>query len=212
MSSNFSEDLAKMLLHIEAIKLNTKKPFQWASGILSPIYCDNRIALSFPEVRSVIKQGLSQLVQDNFAHTTTIAGVATAGIPHGALVADQLELPFAYVRSKAKEHGQKNAIEGKIQPNAKVVLVEDLISTGMSSLDAVEKIRAENVEVLGVIAIFTYALEISQSAFADAQCAYQALLSYPTLIDIAKNTGYISAEDFAELKKWRESPTTWKPA
>lgn len=212
MSSNFSENLAKMLLRIEAIKLNTKNPFQWASGILSPIYCDNRIALSFPEVRSVIKQGLSELVREHFPDATTIAGVATAGIPHGALVADQLSLPFSYVRNKAKEHGKKNAIEGKIEQNAKVVLVEDLISTGMSSLDAVEKIRAEKVEILGVIAIFTYALEISRSAFADAQCTYHALLDYPTLTDIAKNTGYISDDDFAELKRWRESPTTWKPA
>lgn len=187
MSVEASELLAEKLLQIKAIKLNTQNPFQWASGILSPIYCDNRIALSYPDIRDMIKNGLTEICEREYTGSNCIAGVATAGIPHGALVADKLSLPFVYVRSTAKSHGRKNAIEGQLPDKASVVVVEDLISTGMSSLDAVEKIKAQNAEVLGVIAIFTYALEDSFKAFVAAKCEYKALLDYPTYLKQHKN-------------------------
>lgn len=210
MSAEASEVLAEKLLQIKAIKLNTQNPFQWASGIISPIYCDNRIALSYPETRNLIKDGLTRICRDEYAESNCIAGVATAGIPHGTLVADNLSLPFVYVRSSAKSHGRKNAIEGQLPQNARVVVVEDLISTGMSSLEAVEKIKAGNAEVLGVIAIFTYALEDSFKAFAEAECGYKTLLDYPTLLKIAQKLNYINPADLVELELWRQSPHSWR--
>ena len=154
--------------------------------------------------------GLSELCQWEYPAGNCIAGVATAGIPHGALVADLLELPFVYVRSSAKSHGRKNSIEGQLSVNAKVIVVEDLISTGMSSLEAVEKIREQKADVLGVIAIFTYALEESYKAFSDSNCEYRALLDYPTLLNTAKKLNYIEPKDMIELELWRESPQTWR--
>jgi orotate phosphoribosyltransferase len=206
MNQTISEVLAEKLLQIKAIQLNPQNPFTWASGIKSPIYCDNRIALSFPEVRNIIRDGLAELVNRDYPDANCIAGVATAGIPHATLVANALNLPMVYVRSKAKEHGRKNTIEGMLPEGAKVVVIEDLISTGMSSLAVVEKIRTENAKILSVISIFTYALEKSFQQFDFHKCEFKALLDYPTLIAVARAKGYISSEDLNLLEEWRTNP------
>jgi orotate phosphoribosyltransferase len=206
MNQSHARILAEKLLQIKAIKLNPQNPYTWASGIRSPIYCDNRVALSYPAVRNLIRDGLTHLAKQHYSEANCIAGVATAGIPHASLVANELNLPLVYVRSKAKEHGRKNLIEGKLPPEAKVIVVEDLISTGMSSLAAVEKIREENATILSVIAIFTYALEKSFQQFDSHQCELKTLLDYPTLIEVAREQQYISSEEMEILEKWRENP------
>lgn len=204
-------EIAKKLLQIKAIKLSPQKPFTWASGMQSPIYCDNRIALSFPEVRNYI---IDAFVSNSQAYegVTAIAGVATAGIAHGALLADRLSLPFAYVRSKAKAHGRQNLIEGQLEKGAKVLVVEDLISTGGSSLQAVNALREYGVEVLGTLAIFTYGFAKATDAFAQAACPLTTLTNYGILIEQALEDQYISENELELLKKWREAPQSWHPA
>lgn len=203
-------EIAKKLLQIKAIKLSPQKPFTWASGIQSPIYCDNRIALSFPEVRNFI---IDAFVRSSQAYEggTAIAGVATAGIAHGALLADRLDLPFAYVRSKAKAHGRQNLIEGQLEQGAKVLVVEDLISTGGSSLQAVQALREYGVEVLGTLAIFTYGFQKATDAFAKADCPLHTLSNYEVLIQEALREEYIKEDELELLKKWREAPESWRP-
>jgi orotate phosphoribosyltransferase len=207
MNPSSARTLAENLLQIKAIKLNPQNPYTWASGLKSPIYCDNRVALSYPAVRNLIRDGLTHLAREYYAEANCIAGVATAGIPHASLVANELNLPLVYVRSKAKEHGRKNMIEGKLPADAKVLVVEDLISTGMSSLAAVEKIREENATVLSVIAIFTYALEKSFQQFDSHHCNLKTLLDYPTLIEVAREQQYVSSEQMEILEKWRRNPS-----
>ena len=200
--------IAKKLLQVNAIKLNPAQPFTWASGIKSPMYCDNRITLSYPDIRTFIKIKLSELSRQ-FDKFDTVAGVATAGIPHGALLADQLNLPFAYIRSKAKSHGRQNLIEGKIEEGARVLVVEDLISTGMSSLKAVDAVKETGAEVVGVIAIFSYDFPQAKEAFAKAGCPFKTLSSYPALLQQAVEQHYINEEQLAALKIWNQDPAKW---
>ena len=204
--------IASLLLEIQAVKLNLEQPYVWASGWHSPIYCDNRKSLGFPDIRSFIKSSLSDKVRQNFGDCQTIAGVATAGIPQGALVADSLQLPFIYVRSKPKGHGLENLIEGHFSEGQKIVLVEDLISTGGSSLKAVEALRNAGLEVLGLIAIFTYGFDLASANFAEAQVPWVSLSNYDLLIEVAVANGYVNASQLDSLKEWRKHPDQWEPA
>jgi len=206
---NYAQSLANKLLTIKAIKLSPKNPFTWASGIQSPIYCDNRITLSHPEVRNYIKQGFVDLIKSKYSDTTVIVGVATAGIPHGALIADALSLPFVYVRSSSKGHGRKNIIEGELPENAKAVVIEDLISTGGSSLKAVQVLEDLNVEVFSVLSIFTYNLGVASENFRRANCSYFSLTNYPSLLNIALESGFLDKEDYNLLVEWYKSPEEW---
>ncbi len=204
-----ARELAEYLLEIKAVVLQPENPFTWASGLKSPIYCDNRISLSEPKVRSFIKNAFIDLIAEEFRSCEVIAGVATAGIPHGSLVAEVLNLPFVYVRDKPKEHGMKNRIEGKLKAGQKVVLIEDLISTGGSSLKAAEAIREAGAEVIGLGAIFTYGFQKSVDAFAAAKCPFFTLSDYPTLIQIALKNAFVSAQDEATLMNWYKNPEGW---
>jgi orotate phosphoribosyltransferase len=201
---NISAKVAKSLLQIKAIKLSPQSPFTWASGIQSPIYCDNRIVLSHPDVRNFIKQCLAEKSKV-FGPFEAVAGVATAGIPHGALLADALGLPFVYVRAEAKSHGRRNRIEGELKGDEKVLVVEDLISTGGSSLRAVEALREEGCEVRGVLAIFSYGFESAIQAFNAANCPMDTLTNYDDLISEALRSQYISDEDLRQLLAWRKA-------
>lgn len=198
------------LLDIGAIKLNPDEPFTWASGWRSPIYCDNRLALSYPEIRDYIKYALSAAVKDQFGNAEAIAGVATAGIPQGALVADELDLPFIYVRSKPKGHGLTNQIEGQVVPGQKVAVIEDLVSTGGSSLKAVHAIRDAGMEVLGMVSIFTYGFDLSIQNFKEANVPYVSLSDYDTLIRIGIEEDLIPEVQIDRLKAWRKSPDSWR--
>lgn len=202
--------IAAMLLKIQAIKLNTDKPFTWSSGWKSPIYCDNRLSLSYPEVRTAIKEGLIKAIRENYFSAESIAGVATAGIPQGALVAEALGLPFLYVRPKPKEHGMENLIEGKVTPGQKVVVVEDLVSTGGSSLKAVSALRAAGFEVLGMVSIFNYGFDLAARNFYDANTSLITLSDYSHMVRIAFEQQYITQEQSVLLKSWRVDPANWK--
>ncbi len=201
-------DIARRLLDINAIKLQPNDPFTWASGLQSPIYCDNRVSLSFPEVRTFVKNALAAEAQ-SFEPFDAVAGVATAGIPQGALVADVLGKPFVYVRSSAKEHGRQNLIEGELAPGSRVLVIEDLISTGMSSLKAVDSLREAGADVVGLLAIFTYGFEKADRAFAEKNVAWKALSNYDALIEEAVESGHIDEKDLATLKNWRQAPEQW---
>ncbi|MCZ2102574.1 MAG: orotate phosphoribosyltransferase [Chitinophagales bacterium] len=205
---NIEKKIAQKLLQINAIKLNAQNPFTWASGMRSPIYCDNRITLSYPEVRNEIKVGFAKLALE-FGDIDMIAGVATAGIAHGALLADAMDLPFCYVRSAPKSHGRQNQIEGEIRPGAKILVVEDLISTGGSSLEVVEILRKEGCEIAGVIAVFDYEFEKAKENFRKAQCKYLTLSNYSALIIEAQATDYISEEEAVTLASWNKNPEAW---
>lgn len=204
-----AEKVAKNLLEIRAIKLSPTKPFTWSSGWKSPIYCDNRLALSFPEVRNLIKQQLAAAISARFQGVEAIAGVATAGIPQGALVADLLSLPFLYVRSKPKGHGMENLIEGNVQPGQKVVVIEDLISTGGSSLAAVNALKSAKAEVMGMAAIFTYGFPVADENFEKAGVPLVVLSDYATLLQFAEKEGIISEDEIPVLKEWRKDPEAW---
>jgi len=200
---------AEYLLQIKAIKLQPSNPFTWASGWKSPIYCDNRKTLSFPEVRSYIRDSFASLVRELYPQAGIIAGVATGAIAHGALVSDKLGLPFIYVRSGAKEHGLGNHIEGYFVPGQKVVVIEDLISTGGSSLSAVRALRDAGCVVLGMVAIFTYEFKKASDGFAAENCTLHTLSNYSVLVDAAVSTGYIGQSEVETLKKWRVDPSIW---
>ncbi|MCI5083414.1 MAG: orotate phosphoribosyltransferase [Saprospiraceae bacterium] len=201
-------DIAERLLQIKAIKLNPQNPFIWASGLRSPIYCDNRIVLSHPEHRRQVINAFAAKATD-FDGFNAIAGVATAGIAHGALLAEKLELPFIYVRSKAKAHGRQNQIEGELPPNARVLVIEDLISTGGSCLAAVEALRNTGAEVVATLAIFTYGFAKAKEAFAKANCPFDTLSNYATLLEVALQKEYITSDHSQLLKEWREDPEAW---
>ena len=205
-----AQQVAQKLLEIKAIKLNEENPFTWASGWKSPIYCDNRLSLSYPEVRTYIKDQLANVIKENHADAEAIAGVATAGIPQGALVAEALGLPFIYVRSKPKGHGMENMIEGKITEGQKVVVIEDLVSTGGSSLKAVEALRASKFEVLGMLSIFTYGFAVADQNFDKAGVKLISLSSYSELIEEALALDYVSENAVASLQEWRKDPGAWK--
>jgi orotate phosphoribosyltransferase len=204
-----AKKIAEYLLQIKAIKLQPSNPFTWASGWKSPIYCDNRKTLSFPEVRSYIRDSFTQLIRELYPDTELIAGVATGAISHGALVADKMELPFIYVRSEAKEHGLGNQIEGFYQNGQKVVVVEDLISTGGSSLNAVKALREAGCEVLGMIGIFTYDFKKAVDGFKSTGCRLDTLCNYSVLIETAVKSGYVTEADLDTLRKWRQDPSVW---
>jgi orotate phosphoribosyltransferase len=202
--------VAAMLLQIEAIKLNADKPFTWSSGWKSPIYCDNRLSLSYPQIRTAIKDNLVQAIQENFPSVEAIAGVATAGIPQGALVAEALNLPFLYVRSKPKDHGMENLIEGRLTKGQKVVVIEDLISTGGSSLKVVEALRKENGTVLGMVSIFNYGFDVASQNFSKADVSLVSLSDFSHLLKYALEQKYITEDQLVSLKAWRVDPANWR--
>ena len=201
---------AQKLMEIQAIKLQPNEPFTWASGWKSPIYTDNRKTLSFPRLRSFVKLELCHAIQENFPEAEAVAGVATGAIAQGALVAEELGLPYSYVRPKPKDHGMGNQVEGEIKKGAKVVVVEDLISTGGSSLKAVQALRDYGVEVIGMVASFTYGFPVAEEAFKEAGVKLVTLGDYEHTIEVAAETGYVSKEDLEVLKEWRKDPANWK--
>ncbi|MDK8180912.1 orotate phosphoribosyltransferase [Paenibacillus sp. UMB4589-SE434] len=201
--------IAKHLLDIQAVALRPNEPFTWTSGIKSPIYCDNRLTMSYPEIRNAIAEGFAQLIKEFAPDAEVIAGTATAGIPHAAWVADKLGLPMAYIRDKAKGHGKQNQIEGLIRPGQKVVVIEDLISTGGSSIKAAQAIREAGADPLAVYAIFSYQLDKAVQAFAEAGITLRTLSNYSALIQAALDNNVIKEADLSALQAWREDPTTW---
>ena len=201
---------AAKLLNIKAIKLQPNNPFTWASGWHSPFYCDNRKTLSYPELRSFVKLEISRIVLERFPEADAIAGVATGAIPQGALVADALGLPFVYVRSKPKDHGLENLIEGELKPGMKVVVIEDLISTGGSSLKAVEAIRQNGCDVVGMVAAYTYGFAEAERAFKAAKVTLVTLTNYEAVVAEALRIGYIDEQDVALLNEWRKDPANWR--
>lgn len=202
--------VAEFLLQIKAVKLQPNSPFTWASGWKSPIYCDNRITLSFPAIRTYIRQGYADAILEHFGKPDVIAGVATGGIAQGALVAQELGIPFVYVRSSAKGHGLGNMIEGHFEKGQRVVVIEDLISTGGSSLQAVHALREAGLEVRGLVAIFTYGFDISIKNFANAECPFVTLTDYDHLIDQALKSDYVTTGDVNSLREWKINPDNWK--
>lgn len=207
---NTGREIAQSLLQIKAIKLSPANFFTWASGWHSPIYCDNRTTLSFPAVRKQIYTSFAQLIAQKYPQAQVIAGVATGAIAHGALVAEQMGLPFIYVRSAPKSHGMTNQVEGYFEKGQKVVVVEDLISTGGSSLAAVEALREAGCEVLGMVAIFTYAFPTARENFEKAGVTLDTLSDYPTMIELAAEQGYVAEDDLETLREWRKDPANWK--
>lgn len=201
--------VAEFLLQIKAIKLNPKKPFIWASGIKSPIYCDNRITLSYPQVRTFIRQAYAESIIEHYGKPDVIAGVATGGIAQGALVAQELGIPFIYVRSEVKSHGMGNQIEGYYEAGQKVVVIEDLLSTGGSSLKAIEALRDAKLDVKGLVAIFTYGFDVAHENFANAECPYVTLTDYDIMLDKALSSNLISEDDLISLKEWKKAPKDW---
>ena len=208
---NIKKDFAARLLQVNAIKLQPNDPFTWASGWKSPFYCDNRRTLSFPQLRSFIKLELTHAVLEHFPQADAVAGVATGAIAQGALVADALQLPFVYVRSKPKDHGLENLIEGDLKAGQKVVVIEDLISTGGSSLKAVEAIRKAGCEVVGMVAAYTYGFAVAEDAFKAADVKLVTLTDYEHVVQKAVETGYIAREDVVLLNEWRLNPAEWDP-
>ncbi len=206
---NDARIVAEKLLQVDAVRLHPANPFTWASGWKSPIYCDNRSLLSYPFVRDLIKSELSNIVFSKFSEAELVAGVATAGIPWGALVADQLKLPFIYVRSKPKDHGLGNQIEGRYETGQKVIVIEDLVSTGKSSLEAVDALLNADLQVSGMVSIFTYDFKVAAEAFAARNLKYHPLTSYPILLSLALEKGIITETDLELLLKWREDPANW---
>jgi orotate phosphoribosyltransferase len=204
-----AKEVAKSLLDIKAVSLSPQNPYTWASGIRSPIYCDNRVTMSFPAVRKQIAQGLADLIKEKYPDAEVIAGTATAGIPHAAWIADILDLPMVYIRSKAKDHGTGRKIEGKITEGQKMVVVEDLISTGGSVIEASKAAELEGANVLGSVAIFTYELAKGTKNFADAGLAIDTLSNYSTLLEVAHETSYITEAEMDLLKDWSKDPENW---
>lgn len=210
MVGETASKIAEFLLQIKAIRLQPDDPFTWASGWKSPIYCDNRISLSYPRIRTYIRQELVKVVDEKFGRPDVIAGVATAAIAHGVLVAEALGLPFVYVRPSAKSHGLKNQVEGEVKPHQTAVVIEDLISTGKSSLEAVHVLRENKVVVKGMVSIFTYGFQQAVDNFKLAACPVYSLSNYDTLVKIAIGTGYIKEKELKSLHEWRQNPSAWK--
>lgn len=205
-----ASQIASDLLDIQAVYLKPNDPFTWASGIKSPIYTDNRVTLAYPETRTLIENGFVEKIKEAFPEVEVIAGTATAGIPHGAIIADKMDLPFAYIRSKPKDHGAGNQIEGRVTKGQKMVVVEDLISTGGSVLEAVAAAEREGADVIGVVAIFTYELPKATENFEKAGVKLVTLSNYTELIKVAKVQGYITADDLTLLRKFKENQETWR--
>ena len=209
-SKNNAAKVADFLLQINAVKLQPSNPFKWASGWNSPIYCDNRKILAYPKIREFIKNEFISLIKE-FETPTCIAGVATGGIAIGAIVAEELGLPFCYVRSESKSHGMKNNIEGDLKLEDKVFVIEDLISSGKSSIKAIKDLKEFGVEICGLGAIFTYGFEVSENNFSNESCSFKTLSNYSVLLETALKNNYISNEELKTLIKWRKSPSTWNP-
>ena len=205
-----ANDIACDLLKIKAVYLKPEEPFTWASGIKSPIYTDNRVTLAYPETRTLIENGFVEKIRAEFPDVEVIAGTATAGIPHGAIIADKMNLPFAYIRSEPKDHGAGNQIEGRVAPGQKMVVIEDLISTGGSVLDAIAAAKREGADVIGAAAIFTYELPKADKNFADAGVKLVTLSNYTELIHLAEQEGYINAEGLTLLKKFKDDQENWQ--
>jgi orotate phosphoribosyltransferase len=203
------KNIAESLLEIKAVSLRPNDPFTWTSGIQSPIYCDNRLTLSYPEIRRKIAAGLANIITEKFSGTELVAGTATAGIPHAAWVSEELNLPMCYVRSTAKGHGKGNQIEGKAEKGQKVVVVEDLISTGGSVITAVEALREAGCDVLGVVSIFTYELENGRERLSDSNITTYSLTDFSTLVEVASEKGYVETTDLDKLMEWRKDPAQW---
>lgn len=206
---NVATEFAAQLLEVKAVKVQPTEPFTWASGWKSPFYCDNRKTLSYPKLRTFVKNNLVELIKASFSDADAVAGVATGAIAQGALVADALGLPFCYVRSKAKDHGLGNLIEGTLPEGSKVVVVEDLISTGGSSLKAVEALRAAGFEVVGMVAAYTYGFPIAEQAFQKAGVRLLTLTNYEAVVSVAIESGYITADQQPTLNEWRKDPANW---
>jgi orotate phosphoribosyltransferase len=207
--SEIEQKIAEFLLQIKAIKLEPTNPFTWASGLKSPIYCDNRITLSYPTIRTYIRQKFSEVIHEEFGSVDMISGVATAGIPQGVLVAQDLGLPFTYVRSSAKEHGRQNLIEGEVVDGQRVVVIEDLVSTGKSSLNAVQALRDAGCNVVGLLSIFSYNLPVAEENFREAKCRLISLSNYEALISYALEHQFISPSEIETLRQWRLDPENW---
>ncbi|MBN6185907.1 orotate phosphoribosyltransferase [Aneurinibacillus sp. BA2021] len=210
INTDTARQVAEKLLEIDAVALRPNEPFTWTSGIKSPIYCDNRITMSYPDVRRLLYRSFAALIQEYYGEAQVIAGTATAGIPHAAWVAEELGLPMTYVRSKPKGHGKGNQIEGRLEKGAKVIVIEDLISTGGSSIEAARAIQEAGGEVLAVLAIFSYQFPMAEQAFADAGFPFATLSNYTTLLEVAEAKGTIHAEQLAALKAWRENPRAYQ--
>ncbi|MCL1934315.1 MAG: orotate phosphoribosyltransferase [Candidatus Azobacteroides sp.] len=203
--------LARKLLKIKAVKLQPANPFIWASGWKSPIYCDNRKTLSYPALRNFIKLELARMIIENFESATAIAGIATGAIAQGAMVAEELNLPFVYIRATPKDHGLENLIEGDLKPKSKVVIIEDLISTGGSSIKAIEAVRNAGCDVIGMVAIFTYGFSLSEERFKEAKVKWITLCNYDAILDEALKTDYIDESEIKTLQEWRKNPAQWNP-
>jgi len=209
--ANLSEAVANMLLDVQAVQFSFQKPFTWSSGWKSPIYCDSRLTISYPEIRSQITKGFIQLVQDHYPETEVVAGVATAGVPQAALIADQMKLPMLYVRAQAKGHGRENLIEGLVKKGQKAVLVEDIYSTGKSTIQAAQALRDAGIDVLGSVAILTYGFEFAKAQFEENNLPFHTLTDYTKLlVEVFKREG-VSEETMASLHEWRKNPEKWQP-
>ncbi|MDX1905345.1 MAG: orotate phosphoribosyltransferase [Thermonemataceae bacterium] len=208
--TEIAEKIAALLLDIEAIKLSPQQPFKWSSGWLSPVYCDNRLTLSYPDIRTFIKNAFVELIKNKYPDTELIAGVATAGIPQGALIADALNLPFVYVRSEAKKHGMTNLIEGHIQTKQKVIVIEDLVSTGGSSVKVIEALKEAGAEVQAILAIMTYGFELARKNFEEKNVTFLALSNYNYVLIEAVKRNLITEQTMASLQEWRKQPDIWQ--
>ena len=204
-----AEQTVDFLTQINAIKLNTKNPFTWTSGIKSPIYCDNRLVLSYPKIREFIANSMSQIIQNKYGNDISIVGVATGAIAIGIMIAERLNIPYAYVRPEPKGHGLKNQIEGNINKNSNVLVIEDLISTGKSSLNAINALKSNGYNVIGMLSIFSYNFEFANKKFVSEKITINSLADYNTLVEIIESRGDISDEEISRLKKWREDPKSW---
>ena len=209
LDKKIAEQTVNYLTQINAIKLNTKKPFTWTSGIKSPIYCDNRLILSFPEVRKYVADKMTEIVENKYGKDISIAGVATGAIAIGAMIAERLNLPYAYVRPEPKEHGLKNQIEGNIKKGSNIVVIEDLISTGKSSLNAINALKSEGYNVMGMLSIFSYNFQFANKKFEDENISINSLSDYNSLVNLIQSEGTLDNNEISRLKKWRENPKTW---
>jgi orotate phosphoribosyltransferase len=209
LDKKVAEQTVNYLTQINAIKLNTKKPFTWTSGIKSPIYCDNRLILSFPNVRKFVADKMTEIVENKYGKDICIAGVATGAIAIGAMIAERLNLPYAYVRPEPKEHGLKNQIEGNIKNGSNVVVIEDLISTGKSSLNAIYALKSEGYNVMGMLSIFSYNFQFANKKFEDENISINSLSDYNSLVNLIQSEGTLDSNEISRLKKWREDPKTW---
>ena len=209
LDKKIAEQTVNYLTQINAIKLNTKKPFTWTSGIKSPIYCDNRLILSFPDVRKFVADKMTEIVENKYGKDISIAGVATGAIAIGAMIAERLNLPYAYVRPEPKEHGLKNQIEGNIKKGSNIVVIEDLISTGKSSLNAINALKSEGYNVMGMLSIFSYNFQFANKKFEDENISINSLSDYNSLVNLIQSEGTLDSNEISRLKKWRENPKTW---